>query len=41
MQKAIAEDPDDPLFYAGLALGYCRLDHQRSVAAFAKAKEAA
>ena len=41
MQKAIAEDPENPLFYAGLALGYCRLGHERSVAAFAKAKEAA
>ncbi len=41
MQKAIAEDPSSPLFYAGLALGYSRLGHERSVAAFAKAKEAA
>ena len=41
MQRAIAKDPANPLFYAGLALGYSRLGHERSVAAFAKAKEAA
>ena len=43
MQQAIDKDPANPLPYAALALGYCRIGHGTSPPpdAFARAKEAA
>jgi len=41
MQKAIDRDPTKSLFYSGLSLAYSRLGHERDVAAFVKAKQAA
>ncbi len=43
MQEAIDKDPTNPLPYAALALGYCRIGHSTNPPpdAFARAKEAA
>ena len=41
MQEAIARDPESPLPYAGLALGYALIGHDALPDAFAKARAAA
>ena len=41
LQKAVDKDPGDPYAYAGLALGYCLIGHERFPDAFVRARAAA
>jgi serine/threonine protein kinase/Flp pilus assembly protein TadD len=41
LQQAIDKDPSNPLPYAGLALGYCLMGHERFPDAFIRAEAAA